>query len=35
MVARNIHRIGDILWQQDVEGERKAKAPNLKYRQTA
>src|SRR5512139_375168 len=35
VVTRNIHRIGDILWQQDVERERKASRRNLKNRQTA
>lgn len=35
IVTRNIRRIGDILWQQEVELARKAKERNLKYRQTA
>lgn len=35
IVARNIRRIGDILWQQDVERERKAIKRNLKYQQAA
>jgi len=35
IVTRNIRRIGDILWQQEVELDRKAKERNLKYRQTA
>ncbi len=35
IVTRNIHRIGDILWQQDVERERKANAQHSKRRQTA
>ena len=35
IVTRNIHRIGDILWQQDLERERKANAQQSKYRQTA
>lgn len=35
IVTRNIHRIGDILWQQDVARERKANARNLNRRQTA
>ena len=35
VVTRNIRRIGDILWQQDVERERKASRRNLKDRQAA
>lgn len=35
IVTRNIHRIGDILWQQDVKRERKANAQHSKRRQTA
>jgi hypothetical protein len=35
VVTRNIRRIGDILWQQDVERERKANKRDLKYRQAA
>ncbi len=35
IVTRNIHRIGDILWQQDVERERKASRRDLKYRRAA
>ncbi len=35
IIARNIRRIGDMLWQQDVERERKAIARNLKHRQAA
>ncbi|SCZ86247.1 hypothetical protein NSMM_500047 [Nitrosomonas mobilis] len=35
IVARNIHLIGDILWQQDVERERKANTQHSKYRQMA
>lgn len=35
IVARNIRRIGDILWQQDVERERKAIKRKLKYQQAA
>ncbi len=35
IVTRNIHRMGDILWQQDLERERKANAQRSKYRQTA
>jgi len=35
IVTRNIRRIGDILWQQDVERERKAIKRNLKYQQAA
>ncbi|SCZ86715.1 hypothetical protein NSMM_690006 [Nitrosomonas mobilis] len=35
IVARNIHRIGDILWQQDVEREQKTNAQHSKYRQMA
>ncbi len=35
IVARNIRRIGDILWQQDVERGRKAKEQRLKYRWAA
>jgi transposase, IS5 family len=35
IVTRNIRRIGDILWQQEVELDRKVKELNLKYRQTA
>jgi transposase, IS5 family len=35
IVTRNIRRIGDILWQQEVELDRKAKERDLKYRQTA
>ncbi len=27
--------MGDILWQQDVERERKAKEKSLKYQRTA
>ncbi|SFM36558.1 ISNCY family transposase [Nitrosomonas communis] len=32
IVARNIRRIGDILWQQDMERERKAIKRNLKLK---
>lgn len=35
VVTRNIRRIGDILWQQDVERERKARKRNLKHQQAA
>jgi hypothetical protein len=35
IVARNIRRIGDILWQQEVERERKAIKRNLKHQQAA
>jgi len=35
IVTRNIHRIGDILWQQDLERERKVNARHSKHRQTA
>ncbi|AKH39725.1 transposase [Nitrosomonas communis] len=35
IVARNIRRIGNILWQQDVERERKAIKRNLKHQQAA
>jgi len=35
IVTRNIRRMGDILWQQDVERERKAKEKSLKYQRTA
>jgi hypothetical protein len=35
IVTRNIRRIGDILWQQDVERERKAIERNLKRRLAA
>ena len=35
IVARNIRRIGDMLWQRDVERERKAIKRNLKYQQAA
>ena len=35
IVARNIRRIGDILWQQDEERERKAIKRNLKHQQAA
>ncbi len=35
IVARNMRGIGDILWQQDVERGRKAKAQRLKYRWAA
>lgn len=35
MVTRNIRRIGDILWQQDVERVRKVIRRNLKYQRTA
>ncbi|PTR04619.1 hypothetical protein C8R30_103137 [Nitrosomonas nitrosa] len=35
IVARNIRRIGDILWQQDVERKRKAIKRKLKYQQAA
>jgi hypothetical protein len=35
IVTRNIRRMGDILWQQDVERERKAKERYLKYRSAA
>jgi transposase, IS5 family len=35
IVTRNIRRIGNILWQQEVELDSKAKERNLKYRQTA
>jgi hypothetical protein len=35
IVVRNIHRIGDILWQQDVERERKAIKRHLKHQQAA
>ncbi len=35
IVTRNIHRIGDILWQQDVERERKANKRDLKYQRAA
>lgn len=35
IITRNIRRIGDMLWQQDVERERKAIARNLKHRQAA
>ena len=35
VVARNIRRIGDILWQQDVKRARKVNARRSKYRQIA
>jgi len=35
IVACNIHRIGDILWQQDMERGRKVNAQHSKYQQTA
>jgi len=35
IVTRNIRRMGDILWQQDVERARKAKEKSLKYQRTA
>lgn len=35
VVARNIHRIGDILWQRDVVRERKVNERKLKYRLAA
>jgi len=35
VVTRNIRRMGDILWQQDVERERKTKERYLKYRSAA
>ena len=35
IVARNIRRIGDILWQQDVARARKANARDSKHRRTA
>jgi transposase, IS5 family len=35
IVTRNIRRIGDILWQQEVELAHKTKKRDLKYRQTA
>ena len=35
IVTRNIRRIGDILWQQDVARARKANARKQKYRRTA
>jgi hypothetical protein len=35
IVARNIRRIGDMLWQQDVARERKAIKRNSKHRQVA
>ena len=35
VVARNIRRTGDILWQQDVARARKANARKQKYRRTA
>ena len=35
IVARNIRRIGDILWQQDVERKRKAIKRKLKYQPAA
>ena len=35
IVARNIRRIGDILWHQDTEREYKTIKRNLKYQQAA
>lgn len=35
IVARNIRRIGDILWQQDVARARKASARDSKHRRAA
>lgn len=35
IVTRNIRRIGDILWHQDVERQRKAMRRNLKYQAAA
>ncbi len=35
IVTRNIRRVGGILWQEDVERERKAKEKSLKYQRTA
>jgi len=35
VVTRNIRRIGDILWQQDVARARRANARKQKYRRTA
>jgi len=35
VVARNIRRIGDILWQRDVKRERRTIKRNLKYQQAA
>jgi hypothetical protein len=35
VVARNIRRIGDILWQRDVARARKANARKVKYRRAA
>lgn len=35
IVARNIRRIGDILWQQDVARARKASARDSKHRRVA
>jgi hypothetical protein len=35
IVASNIRRIGDILWQQDVKRECKAIKRNLKHQPTA
>ncbi|MDT8364762.1 MAG: hypothetical protein RQ714_09000 [Nitrosomonas sp.] len=35
VVTRNIHRIEDILWQQDIKRARQANARNSKCRRTA
>lgn len=35
IVTRNIRRMGDILWQQDVERARKTKEKSLKYQRAA
>jgi len=35
VVARNIHRIGDMLWQRDVARARRSNARKQKYRRTA
>jgi hypothetical protein len=35
VVARNIHRIGDILWQQDVKRARQENARNSRCRRAA
>jgi transposase, IS5 family len=35
IVTRNIHRIGDILWQQDVERARRAFARSSRHRRAA
>ncbi len=35
VAARNIHRIGDILWQQDVKRAHQENAKNSRYRRTA